>query len=196
MSPTRSHVTRLLHLALLLTVLHQLASSLTMERPLPGEEMGWSYSLHERVGVAGLAILALFWLWLSARSRLEPAPGHLFPWFSAPRRAALFADLSTLGQAFVRRRRPPLALDALAGAAHGLGLLVASWMVLTGAAWFFLFQGGAYGRTVLGLHRLAANLMWAYVLGHALVAFAHQALGDEIFVRMFWLKRRGSASLR
>jgi cytochrome b561 len=194
MSPARSPTTRLLHLALLLMVVHQLLSSLWAEKPRPGEEMGWPYYLHERVGVAGYVILVLFWLWLLARGPREPAPGHLLPWLSAPRRAAVVADVAKLVRALLKLRMPPLELDALAGAAHGLGLLVASWMVLTGLAWFFVFDGGAYGRTVLGLHRLAANLMWAYVIGHAFVAIAHQGLGDDIFSRMFWFRRRNTVS--
>ncbi|MBV8663819.1 MAG: cytochrome b/b6 domain-containing protein, partial [Hyphomicrobiales bacterium] len=56
------------------------------------------------------------------------------------------------------------------------------------------FSGGEHGRTVLGLHRLAANLMWAYVIGHASVAVLHQALGDDIFSRMFWPRRRKTVS--
>ncbi len=42
----------------------------------------------------------------------------------------------------------------------------------------------------MGMHKLSANLMWAYLIGHALVAVAHHALGDDIFSRMFWVKRR------
>jgi len=189
MSPTRSHVTRILHAALLLTVLHQLASSLWAEKPLPGDDMGWPYYLHERIGIVGFAVLCLFWLWVLARGPLEPSPGHLCPWFSAPRRSALVADVVALLRAFVRLRAPQRDFGALAGATHGLGLLLASWMALTGIVWFFVFDGGVYGRSVLGLHRVAANLMWVYLIGHALAALAHQALGDDVFSRMFWFKR-------
>ena len=47
------------------------------------------------------------------------------------------------------------------------------------------FTGTPYGRTVLGLHKLAGNLMWAYLIGHASMALLHQALGDKVFSRMF-----------
>ncbi|HEY1943838.1 MAG TPA: cytochrome b/b6 domain-containing protein [Roseiarcus sp.] len=190
MSTKRSALTRVLHLALLIVVLHQLLSSLWTEMPPPGEAMGWPLYLHERAGIAGVAILGLFWVWLFARGLREPSLGRLFPWFSPARVAAVFADVANLLRALVRLRRPPLELDALASATHGLGLLVASWMALTGGLWFFVFEGGSYGRTVLGLHRLAANLMWAYLIGHATVAVLHQALGDDIFSRMFWSKSR------
>ncbi len=194
MSPTRSVLTRVLHFALLIVVLHQLFSSLFTEKPLPGEEMGWPLYLHERAGIAGVMVLALFWGWLFARGPREPALGQLFPWFSSGRLAALFGDVAKVLRALASLRAPPLELDALASATHGLGLLVASWMAATGALWFFVFAGGEYGRAVLGLHRLAANLMWAYLIGHATLAVVHQALGDDIFARMFWFKSRRTVS--
>ncbi len=95
MSPTRSHITRLLHLALLLIVLHQLLSSMVMERPLPGDEPAWPYALHEQVGLVGLGVLALFWLWTLVRHPLETPVARLLPWFSASRLAAVFKDIAS-----------------------------------------------------------------------------------------------------
>jgi len=195
MSPTRSHITRLLHLALLLVVLHQLLSSMAMEKPLPGEEPAWPYALHERIGVVGLGILALFWLWTLVRhlgQPLETPLARLLPWFSTARLAAVFKDIASLVRARSSFRAPPLELEALASAVHGLGLLVASFLALTGAAWFYFFTGTPYARMVMGVHKLSANLMWAYLIGHALAALAHHALGDDIFSRMFWVKRRST----
>ena len=76
MSMTRSHATRFVHLALLLIVLHQLLSSTVMERPMPGDEPGWPYALHQQVGLVGLGVLALFWLWTLVRSPAETASRH------------------------------------------------------------------------------------------------------------------------
>jgi cytochrome b561 len=190
MSPTRSHITRLLHLALLLIVLHQLLSGTVMERPLPGEEPAWPYALHERIGLVGLGVLALFWLWTLVRHPVETPVARLLPWFSASPLAAVFKDVASVVRAVLSFRAPPLELEALASSVHGLGLLVASFLALTGAAWFCLFAGTPYGRMVMGMHQLSANLMWAYLIGHALIAVVHRALGDDIFSRMFWVKRR------
>ncbi|MGD0639289.1 MAG: cytochrome b/b6 domain-containing protein [Roseiarcus sp.] len=190
MSTTRSHVTRLLHLSLLLVVLHQLLSSTVMERPMPGDDPAWPYAMHEWVGVAGLGVLALFWLWTLVRHPLETPLAKLLPWFSPSRVAAVFEDVARLVRALFSFRMPPLELDALASAVHGLGLLVASFLALSGAAWFYLFAGTPYGRIVMGMHKLSANLMWAYLIGHASIALIHHALGDDIFSRMFWVKRR------
>ena len=161
-----------------------------MERPFPGDEPGWPYFLHEQVGLVGLGVLALFWLWTLVRHPLETPVARLVPWFSPSRIAAVFEDIARLVRALFSFRAPPLELDALASAVHGLGLLVASFLALSGAAWFYLFAGTPYGRIVMGMHKLSANLMWAYLIGHALVAVVHHALGDDIFSRMFWVKRR------
>jgi cytochrome b561 len=190
MSMTRSHATRFVHLALLLIVLHQLLSSTVMERPMPGDEPGWPYALHQQVGLVGLGVLALFWLWTLVRSPAETPAARLLPWASPSRVKAVFDDVARLLRALLSFRAPPLDLDALASAVHGLGLLVASVLALSGASWFFFFAGTPYGRMAMGVHKLSANLMWAYLIGHALVAVLHHALGDDIFSRMFWVKRR------
>ena len=85
----------------------------------------------------------------------------------------------------VRLRAPSLDVPAISSAVHGLGLLLATFLATSGAAWFFAFTGGPYGRIVLGLHKLAGDLMWAYLIGHASMALLHQALGDKVFSRMF-----------
>ena len=44
--------------------------------------------------------------------------------------------------------------------------------------------------TELMAHKLAGNVMWAYLIAHASAALLHQARGDRIFARMFWVRRR------
>jgi cytochrome b561 len=190
MSTTRSHLTRILHLAVLLTVVDQLLTSLVMERPLPGEDADWPFALHQQVGVVGLGVLLLFWVWTLIRDRRETPLRRLLPWFSADGLAGLAADLRAVLRALAKGKAPPLHLDALAGAVHGLGVLVASFLALSGAAWLYLFTGTPYGRMALMAHKLAGNVMWAYLIAHALAALAHEARGDRIFARMFWVRRR------
>jgi cytochrome b561 len=190
MSTTRSHATRLLHLTLLLIVLHQLISSTVMERPMPDDKPAWPYALHQQIGLVGLGVIALFWLWTLVRSPAETPVAKLLPWASPTRVKAVFADAARLLRTLLSLRAPPRDLDALASAVHGLGLLVASALALSGAAWLLFFAGTPYGRMAMGVHKLSANLMWAYLIGHALVAVLHHALGDDIFSRMFWVKRR------
>jgi len=92
-APVRhSLTTRLLHLLLAAAILCQLADSQLMRVPRPGRPTpvgleAAAFSVHEYVGLASLAIVVLFWLWLLLR-RAETDPGALFPWLSARRPAA------------------------------------------------------------------------------------------------------------
>lgn len=185
----RSHVTRALHLFMLLVVLHQLFGSLILHRPRAGEAPDWLYWTHEYVGMVGVGAMTLFWLWTLLRDRRETGLAKLFPWFSAEGWSGLFADLrSALGD-LAALRMPSLHLDNLSGAVHGLGLATASFMALSGATWYFLAKGSIYGRMMMGAHHLVANLMWAYVIAHVSLAVLHRLLGDDVFSRMFWTRR-------
>jgi len=190
MTTARSHMTRVLHFALLLTVVDQLLTSLIMERPLPGDDPDWPYALHTQVGLVGLGVLMLFWLWMLIRDERETPLERLFPWFSEESRGELAGDLRAIVRSLAALRPPPLHLDALSSAVHGLGLLLATFLAMSGAAWFVLFTGTPYGRMVLTAHKLAGNLMWVYLVTHASAALLHQARGDRIFARMFWAGRR------
>jgi hypothetical protein len=60
-------------------------------------------------------------------------------------------------------------------------------MAATGTVYFFATPSIAHN--ALALHRLFANLMWAYILGHAGIAVLHHLLGIDILRRMFWIRR-------
>jgi len=190
MSSTRSHATRALHFCLLAVVLSQLVSSQFMERPLPGEEPGWPFLLHEWIGLAGVGVLTLFWLWSLARNASETPLSRMIPWFSLQRISAIVDEIAGFARDALALRTPSFELDATSSAVHGLGLILASFLALSGAAWYFVFTGTPYGKILMGLHSLAGNLMWVYLIGHASMAVLHQLAGDEVFSRMFWLRRR------
>jgi hypothetical protein len=185
----RSQATRIIHLLLLLlVVLHQLIGSQFVSRPLPGDTPEWPYLMHEYVGLAGLGVVLAFWIWTLFR-RGETRLGRLFPWLSIGRVRDVLADLNE--QVFHRLLKgcaPDDGSGALASAIHGLGLLTVSAMAATGAVFFFA-EGTGVARAALGLHRLLANLMWAYLIGHAALAALHQLLGDDVLSRMFWFRR-------
>jgi len=75
--------------------------------------------------------------------------------------------------------------SALAEAVHGLGLLVVSLMTLTGTIWLLAATGTPFGHVALNIHKLFANLMWAYLVVHAGLGVLHYLLGSDIFSRMF-----------
>ena len=83
----------------------------------------------------------------------------------------------------------PVVESPLASATHGLGLLMATVMAVTGAVVYFQMgvDGGMtdLGHQALAIHRPAANLMWAYLIGHASIALLHQMSGHQVLQRMF-----------
>jgi len=182
--------TRILHAALAVAIVHQLVVSLFMERPRPGGPTeNLAFEFHETVGLISLALLALFWLWTMLR-RKEEGPGALFPWFSAERLRLVLADIGNYRNSLVQRRLPPpMAETPLASAIHGLGLLVATAMAVTGAIVYAVMgadgslAGG--GHFVLELHEAFASLMWAYLIGHAGIAIVHDIVGHRVLGRMF-----------
>ena len=73
----------------------------------------------------------------------------------------------------------------LATAVHGLGLLTVTAMAVTGAAFALLGLPRDQARLVLQIHKLVANLMWAYLIAHAGLAVLHQFLGQPVIKRIF-----------
>jgi len=183
----RSHATRLLHLSLLLCVIYQLTSSQFTNRPYPGSPPSTLYALHEYIGMASFGLVLTFWLWTLVR-RGETKIGRLFPWFSPRAIGAVLRD--AVGQLYSLLQRDPLAESdgALSSAVHGLGLLTLTGMAASGTLYFVL-MGSSIGHLALSLHETIANLMWAYLLGHAGIAVLHHLLGHDILRRMFWLRR-------
>ena len=186
----RSAPTRVIHLLLLVTVLHQLIGSEFMQLPFPGDPPSWAFSLHEDVGLVSLAVVAAFWGWTLVR-RGETRIGRLLPWFSIARLRDVAADLRSQLRRLAQGRAPDDEDGALASATHGLGLLAVSAMAVTGGVYFFM-AGTPSGHTVLSLHKTIANLVWIYLFAHAGVAVLHHMLGSDIFARMFWFRRRAA----
>lgn len=183
---SRSQTTRVMHLVLLLAVLHQLVSSKVIDRPLPGEAPSTLFLLHEYVGLASLVIVCAFWLWALVRHG-ETSFAKLFPWLSPRSIAAIFEDCVDHIHALLRRQVSHEGSGALASAAHGLGLLIVTAMAATGTVVFF--SGGMVFHYAMSLHRVIANLMWAYLIGHGGIAALHHLMGSDILRRMFWIRR-------
>ena len=74
---------------------------------------------------------------------------------------------------------------------HGLGLLAVTAMAATGTVWFFT-HGTPAAHLAMDVHKVVANLVWAYLFAHAGLATVHWLLGSDIFSRMFWPSRRAA----
>ena len=183
---TRSQATRILHVVLLLAVVHQLISSKIINRPLPGDAPSTLYLLHEYIGMASLGIVCAFWLWTLIR-RGETSPAALFPWLSPRRIIAICSDALGYIRAILRQDVDFEGSGALPSAVHGGGLLIVTAMATTGTVLFF--STGSVFHYAMSLHRVIANLMWIYIIGHGGMAALHHLLGSDIVRAMFWIRR-------
>lgn len=188
----------MLHTALAVAISHQLIISWFMERPQPnGSDGNFAYELHETVGLASLALLFLFWCWTLFRNR-ETEFGKLFPWLSSARLNGLMEDAeSYLKGIRALRERSSTSGSALASAIHGLGLITASIMAITGAIYYFsVTAGGTFitlATAALTTHATVANLMWAYLIGHSGMSIVHELLGSPVLKQMFFGRSRKSS---
>jgi cytochrome b561 len=187
---TRSQVTRVLHLALLLIVLNQLIGSNFMHRAAPGQGPAFPNQEHFWVGTAGLVVIFLFWAWTLFRNARETPLSRLVPWFSARRLKELGADFMSVLREVAALKPPSDTHEALASAFHGLGLIVVTIMAVTGFGSHYLFAGTQVGHVMITTHRIVAKLMWGYLIAHAAIAVFHHLLGSSIFSRMFWFRDR------
>jgi len=191
-------VTRWLHLGLVLVVTNQLFSSLLMGAPEPGEVRTQSerlfFLIHERSGLAALALIGVHWLW-GLGGRVSAGWGHLFPWFSRRRLQGLWSDLRTAPEWFMRGL-PAQESDTLplTGAVHGLGLLAAAAMGLSGGIifWGMAPDGSAspFIEAIKEIHEFFAAFIWAYFIGHAGMALFHHWRGHRTLIDMFKLAEK------
>jgi cytochrome b561 len=179
--------TRLLHMAVALSVIWQLGVSLVMHKPRGARPGDVFFATHSYVGVATLGLLAVFWLLVLLR-RQGTALGALVPWLSSARRHAAWADAKAHAAALLRLRMPGhQAGSALASAVHGLGLLLMSAIAATGAAWWFV-QPSTTARVFEDVHKALANLAWAYLVAHASLAVIHHLRGEDVLSAMWSLR--------
>ncbi len=185
-------ITRWLHAAIAVAITFQLLVSQLMAVPEPGHpSTGFgaiAYGTHEATGLTVMGLLILYWLW-KFTGHVYGGMGQLLPWLSTTRRQEIREELTLLA---MRRFHDIPERSALAGAIHGLGLLTATAMAATGGIIFLGMakDGGTpvFIHIVEEIHGIIANLMWAYLIGHASIAVLHQWLGHRTLSNMFRLK--------
>lgn len=183
-------VTRFLHAVIAGGITVQMLVSLVLVYPRPGRLPNAWWEVHEIVGLLLVAALGLHWAWSLGQTAVKGTPFLLVPWFSATRLKALGDDLVAM-VAEIRSGRFPHSDEPrpLAAAFQGLGLLLASFLAVTGLVMFFgMADDGAMGPAVGALkeaHETAAPLMWAYLVAHPALGIAHQFAGHRSLSRMF-----------
>jgi cytochrome b561 len=181
-APSFSAATRLVHAGLALAVISQLVTSLSMD---PDEGGDGIFAIHQYGGLIAFAFVFLFWANCALRRRGTPL-GQLVPWFSSARLASFGRDLAAHLRALSRMRMPePSAdTDSFASAIHGLGLLLMTAMATSGVLYYIVNTGDPDAGGLVGVamlvHTTLANLVWAYLIGHAAMAVLHHFAGRSL----------------
>ncbi len=184
--------TRLLHLLVAAAIVFQLLDSLVMRVPRAGRTMtpveAAVYAAHQYVGLAAMAVVGLFWVWLLIRRRGTPL-GRLFPWLSQDRLADLRGAVLLYGWEALRLRLPEAeAAEALPSAVQGLGLLLALVVAATGTVGYLGWTPGTAmtGTTWLAfeIHGTLANVLWGYLAVHVGAVLLHELFGHRLLRQM------------
>lgn len=177
----RSAVTKILHWLAALAIMTQLGLSLVMQSPARNRPGDSFFEIHEKVGIAATAILVAFWIWSIVRTG-ETRLVAFFPWFSPKKLGLVAAD----ARRFFAPFEPGTTERPFASAIHGLGLIIATVMALSGALGYFF----ASAKPLLEVHETVAPLMWAYLIGHVAVSLLHELRGERVIGAMLSLSAK------
>ena len=181
----RDNLTKVLHALIALGITANLALSQFMAAADIGVSGDGFYLAHQWAGLGLVGVLAAYWLWKLA-GHCPQGWAYFFPWFSKESYAALWSDMKTLLR--LRVREFPES-SVLSGAIHGLGILTASAMALSGTAQYVVLQEYIASPTLFELaktsHEALASFMWAYLVGHVFMGVAHQAWGHQSIRKIF-----------
>ncbi len=182
--------TRIVHAGLAAAIVAQLVSSQVMNPDGAGNSY---FALHRYSGLAAFGLIVAFWGLAAWRRRGTPV-SLLVPWFSGRRLRALWADIQLHMRSLLRLSLPPHAAEsAMASAIHGLGLLLITVMAASGTQYYFINTGDPDAGGLIGLtmtvHKIFANLVWVYLIGHAgMAVVAH--FGGTLSLRHMWSVRQ------
>jgi cytochrome b561 len=187
-------VNRLLHALFASMIVFQLFSEEMMKRPklvdgvprIRTDGQIFFFEMHEWFGIALLLIVGLrVALMLGSADEMR----RLMPFFSCQRMQGVFAELKEIPGWFVGKLRAPGEEDNLSGFIHGLGLLLALAMAITGTAMFFGMHEidgtmNGFVHTMKELHEVLGELLWYYVIAHVAMGLFHQVKGHRSLQRI------------
>lgn len=180
-------LTRWFHVGLAVLVPLQLLSEELMKRPKPGrirtDEQIFFFEMHEWVGMTLLAIVILHLLWSIGKE--DGGFARLFPYLNGKGRCDLLGDVKGLTKGKVAS---PDESVALAGAVHGLGLLLVLVLGVTGA---MMLYGMEDSGKMLGIihdakefHEALGVFVWIYLIGHVAMIAVHRIKGHNLIERI------------
>jgi len=187
---------KVLHFLIAGGMIFQLVIENWMQRPEPGKSVTASqvmlFGAHEFVGVS-LLILVVTRFMLMAGNRNSLL--RLFPWLEAEGRRGLVSEIRhVLPDWFAGQLKDAGERDFLAKTVHGLGLLLALGLGLTGLVMFIEISPeggmGGLGKGMAEVHELLGTLLWVFIIGHIVMTLYHQLLGHRVLQYIFWGERR------
>jgi cytochrome b561 len=183
---------RAMHALIAAAIVAQMVLTLVMDHPSAKRPMrpvgAFYFQWHEWVGLAAFAVLAVNWIYRVVKWKRE-GQGRLFPWLTRDGLAALGGELRD----FLRLEWKAIPVDgALAGTIHGLGLLLATALVVTGAMLYIVLWPAnvvtPLAAQLMYVHQLMGPAMWTFLAGHGAMALWHQFSGEGSLARMFSLR--------
>ena len=190
-------LTRWLHVGLVLGIPLQLLSEAFMKHKATIIEHGVPrartametnfFAMHEAIGIALFFLIALHILW--SITRAGGGLGRLFPYFSTGGSTALIEELKQVPGWLSGKLHETAEESMLAGAVHGLGLLLVLGMGLTGITIFFGMDeasGNITGVThdIAEVHEALGSLIWVYLIGHVSMVVLHRIKGHDLLSRI------------
>ena len=190
-------LTRWLHVGLVLGIPLQLFSEefmkhrvTIMEHGVPRARTAMEanfFAMHEAIGIALFSLIVVHILW--SITRAGGGLGRLFPYFSTGGLGALLKELQQVPGWLSGKLHETAEESVLAGAVHGLGLLLVLGMSLTGVIIFFGMDeasGNMTGvtRDIAEVHEALGSLIWAYLIGHVGMVVLHRIKGHDLLSRI------------
>lgn len=187
-----NRLTRLIHMAVACLVVIQLLSSLFMTKPTDNQAENIFFEIHEYSGTVTYVFILAFFITTLLRRR-GTAPALLFPWFSKAGRGILIKDIYRHINAVRELKFPDYNPNAaFPSAVHGLGILLIMAMATTGVIFLLALYLGAektlWATATIQIHALFGSLVWAYLVGHATMAFIHHFAKKQLLSDMWSIK--------
>jgi cytochrome b561 len=187
-------INRILHALFASMIVFQLFSEEMMKRPklvdgvprIRTDGQIFFFEMHEWFGIALMLIIGL---------RIALVLGNaddmrrLMPFFSCQRMKGVFTELKEIPGWFVGKLRAPSDEDCLSGFVHGLGILLALAMAITGATMLVGMDEvdgtmNEFVHTMKEVHEVLGELLWYYVIGHVAMGLYHQIKGHRSLQRI------------
>ncbi len=183
---------KLLHFMISGGMLLELIIENWMQRPKPDETatalQALFFAAHEFIGVSLLAIIITRFLLMAGNGQDFL---RLFPWVNAAGRMGILNELKQAPSDWLSGNLKDTGKqDFLAGSVHGLGLLLALGLGLTGLTIFIEISAegtmDSPGRWAMEIHEVLETLLWIFLVAHIAMAIYHQLLGHRTLQHIFW----------